>query len=352
MLSRVADSLYWMARSIERADNLARIMQVNLDLLLDARAATPEQTMDHWLPVIMTTGDESDFKARFPQSDAQAVTYFLTLDPLNPNGILASLRNARENARTVRDQMSEEMWEAINELHLFLADADAARQLELRPSDFFARVLRLSYLIEGIAAASLSRDEGWLFYQLGRNLERADKTTRMLDICSHLPFDTTKQNAAQALRWVALLRSASAYNACQRASGGRLDPTRITEFLLFSDSFPRSVLYCIREFDEVLRSISGTTRRPYSNSAEQASGKLMAEIAFGSLDEVLKVGLHEYLDQLQTRFNELGQRVFENFIYLPDNTVPVTAPANAWLASANDPTSFAFAQAQQMQQQQ
>ncbi len=344
MLSRVADSLYWMARCIERSDNLARLIQVNLDLMLDARAI---QVMDHWMPVILTTGDDADFLARYPNPTPQDVTHFLTLDTANPNSIIVSLRNARENARTVRDQISEEMWEAINDLHLFLGSDDAPTLLKRAPSEFFQRILHMSYLVQGITSSSLSRDTGWLFYTLGCNLERADKTTRMLDICAHLPTDPAKQTAAQALRWVALLRSASAYNACQRASSGRLEPASIIDFLLFSDDFPRSVNYCIREVDQALHSISGGSKIQYSNKAEKLSGKLLADLTYGSIEEALSFGLHEHLDRLQTRFNEIGQAVFETFILIPEATQQ-QAPLS-WGNVLTDAASYM--QAQQMQQQ-
>ncbi len=345
MLSRVADSLYWMARSIERSDNLARLIQVNLDLMLDARTT---QVMDHWMPVILTTGDDADFIARYPKPTPENVIHFLTLDADNPNSILVSLRNARENARTVRDQISEEMWEAINDLHLFLASGDAPRLLKRAPSEFFQRILHMSYLVQGITASSLSRDSGWLFYTLGCNLERADKTTRMLDICAHLPLDPSKQNATQALRWVALLRSASAYNACQRATSGRLEPTRIIDFLLFSDDFPRSVNYCIREVDQALHTISGGSKIQYSNKAEKLSGKLLADLTYGSIEEVLSYGLHEHLDRLQLRFNEIGQSIFETFIFIPE--VTHQPPPFTWGQAHADAAAYMLAQ--QMQQQQ
>ena len=320
MLSRVANSLYWMSRYIERSENTARIVDTNLQLLLDFRSLDDTTLAELWMPIVQSTGDEEKFLEKYPRATGQAVTEFLVLDAANPNSIVSSIAQARENARTVRDQITGELWEELNRLYLWTRGPEA-RQLWINsPQDFFAQVKNCSLLLLGLIYGTIVHNEGWQFMQVGKFLERADKTTRILDV-RHKTFPehgaptvTTQQDA---LEWSAVLRSCSAWDAYKSAYGAEVRPEWAVELLLFSEEFPRSVRFCIEKLDDALRQISGVAPRRYSNAAEKLSGRLLAELEYGTLDEVLAHGVHDYLDVLQGKFNAIGKALFDAYIFQP-----------------------------------
>jgi uncharacterized alpha-E superfamily protein len=320
MLSRVANCLYWMSRYIERSENTARIVDTNLQLLLDFRSLDDTTLEELWMPIVQSTGDEETFLAKYPRATGQAVTEFLVLDTANPNSIVSSIGQARENARTVRDQITGELWEELNRLYLWTRGPEA-RQLWINsPPDFFAQVKNCSLLLLGLIYGTIVHNEGWQFMQVGKFLERADKTTRILDV-RHKTFPEkgapTVITQQDALEWSAVLRSCSAWDAYKSAYGAEVRPEWAVELLLFSEEFPRSVRFCIEKLDDALRQISGVAPRRYSNAAEKLSGRLLAELEYGTLDEVLAHGVHDYLDVLQGKFNAIGGALFDAYIFQP-----------------------------------
>jgi uncharacterized alpha-E superfamily protein len=337
MLSRVANSLYWMSRYLERAENVARILDVNLQLSLDFRSADPVDVQNHWLPILDCTGDQEAFRAQHKTATAAAVTEFMVFDQRNPNSIISSISQARENARTVRDQIPVETWEELNRLYLF-ALSNAAREMWLAsPTDFFNDVKSTSLLLVGLSETTHIHNEGWLFSQLGRFLERADKTSRILDVRTHtLPASGLPKtlNQITALEWSAVLRSASAWDAFKSIYGADVHPRHVTDLLLFNEDFPRSIRVCVEELNQTLRRITGVAEGRYSNDAEKLAGRLTAELRFGTVKEVFLIGLHEYIDQLQTKLNAIGDAIFSIYI------------SHAFEASA-----LAFTQQEEQQQQ-
>src|SRR6478752_2250478 len=182
MLSRVANSLYWMSRYLERAENIARIVDVNLQLLLDFRNLNDASLAGHWVPIVQSTGDEQAFFNLHQKATGQAVTEFLVFQPQNPNSIISSVAQSRENARMVRDQITVELWEELNRLYLFLRSKDARDLWKASPSEFLQEVRACSLHLQGLTDATVVHNEGWQFMQVGKYLERADKTTRMIDV--------------------------------------------------------------------------------------------------------------------------------------------------------------------------
>src|SRR5262245_34873153 len=178
MLSRVADSIYWMSRYIERAENVARFIAVNLNLSLDLAGDSDQQ----WLPLVITTGDQAQFAARYLAPTKHNVIRFLTFDRENTNSIMSSLRMARENARAVRESISSEMWEHINRFFLFLIEGGAQEAALEESYDFFDQVRVSGQQFMGVTDATMTHGEGWHFCRLGRSIERADKTSRILDV--------------------------------------------------------------------------------------------------------------------------------------------------------------------------
>jgi uncharacterized alpha-E superfamily protein len=317
MLSRVANCLYWMGRYIERAENTARLLDTNLQLLLDFRNQDASTLFEHWIPIVQSTGDDEAFLAKYPKPTAQNVTEFLVFDAANPNSIISSIAQARENARMVRDQITVEIWEELNRLYLWVHTAESRQLLKSSPTDFFTQIKNSSLLLLGLVYATFNHNEGWLFIQAGKFIERADKITRIIDVRhSTFPQKGAPKSITQrdVLEWGAVLRSCSAWDAYKTVYDAEVRPEWAVELLLFSADFPRSVRFCIENFDDTLRRISGVAPRRFSNEAEKLSGRLLAELEYGSLDEVLAHGLHDYLDLLQMKFNAIGQATFDRYI--------------------------------------
>ena len=320
MLSRVANSLYWMARYIERAENIARIVDVNLQLLLDIRNLDERRLIAYWLPLVQATGDEVEFFKLHPQATGLAVTEFLVFQMENPNSLVQSICQGRENARMVRDQITMELWEELNRLYLFVRSPQAREVWNRSPSDFFHEVKASSLHIIGIMNATLIHNQGWWFVQAGQFLERADKTTRILDVrYQTLPERGVPEriNSDEALEWSAVLRSCSAWDAYKSIHGADIHPRRVAEFLLLSDDFPRSVRFCVNELNRALRRISGVPEGHFTNDAEKLTGRFLAELQFSTIDEIFEHGLHRYLDDAQGKLNNIGGELFQAYIFQP-----------------------------------
>jgi uncharacterized alpha-E superfamily protein len=320
MLSRVANSLYWMSRYIERAESIARLVDVNLQLLLDFRNLDDATLNAHWMPIVQSSGDEELFRKLHPRTDGQTVTQFLVFQAENPNSIVSSIAQARENARMVRDQITAELWEEINRLYLFLHSPRAPRLWRESPSDFFLTLKNGSLLLQGLTDATIVRNEGWFFIQCGRYLERADKTSRILDVRhASLPAhgSTAKPSQADALGWSAVLRSCSAWDAYKALHGAEVEPALVAEFLLLSDDFPRSVRFSVRQLNTVLRRISGVPDGRFSNGAEKLAGRLLAELQFSTAEDIFAIGLHDYIDITQGKLNAIGDALFQAYIFQP-----------------------------------
>ncbi len=320
MLSRVANTLYWMIRYVERADNLARLIDVNEQMLLDFESLDSERLRGFWKPIILSTGDEKLFHTLYDDIGSDQVVRFLTDDIRNPNSIVSCVGYARENARTVRDQLSDELWEELNSLYLFTKSTEASRLLADNPPRYYEMVRRASMTFLGIAISTTARDAAWDFMDLGRHLERADKTTRFLDISNHFPkgAEGLERAAPGVLHWSAILSSCGAMGAF-RATRQDITAKSVMSFLLFSPDFPRSVRYCIERVDASLHRISGTKRGTYSNESERESGKLLCTLNFGTPDETLKLGLHHFLDEVQAKLNNISAEIFETYVLMQES---------------------------------
>lgn len=317
MLSRVANSLYWMSRYIERSENIARIVDVNLQLLLDLHNLDEERLAKHWLPIVQTTGDEALFFTLHKKATAQNVTEFLVFQMENPNSIISSICQARENARMVRDQLTIELWEELNRLYWFVRTPEGRQVWKESPSEFFQQIKSSSLLMIGLSYTTLIRSEGWWFSQVGKHLERADKTSRILDLrYATLPPKGLPQTVSEtdALEWSAILRSCSAWDAYKSIHGAEVSPRLVGEFLLLCEDFPRSVRFCVDELNHALRKISGVVEGKFCNDAEKLAGRLVAELQFVTIEEIFEAGLHDYLDRLQLKLNDIGSALFNAYI--------------------------------------
>jgi len=311
MLSRVADAIYWMSRYLERAENIARFLDVNWHLTLDTPGATTEQ----WLPLVRAMGDYDLLSKHGIGADRTSVIRFLAFDAAYPNSIVSCLSRARDNARTIREIIPTEMWEQINTFYHLVREAARNGEAVLdNPYQFCDEVKRRDLTISGIAGDAMSHDEAWDFFRLGRLLERADKTSRILDVKYFilLPHPSDVGSNLDYVQWAALLKAISALEAYRRRHG-RLQPDRIVEFLLLDHEFPRSVLCCLIKAQECLHAITGTPMGYFSNPAEKRLGHLCGELAYSGVDEIFAVGLHEFTDNLQTSMNMVDEAFFSTF---------------------------------------
>ena len=313
MLSRVADSIYWMSRYVERAENVARFIEVNLQLMLDAPSGEDQQ----WEPLVNTTGDHGAFTKRYGKATQQNVIHFLTFDAENSNSILSCVRAARENARTIREIISSEMWLQLNKFYLMVTAAADNSSAQADPHEFFTEVKNTNHLFNGVAEATMTHGEPWHFFHMGRMLERADKTSRILDVKYFILLRSAQDVGTpfDDIQWAAVLRSASAFEM-YRKRHGRISPKDVVEFLLLDREFPRAIHFCLLAARDSLHAISGTPAGTFRHVPEKLLGQLCSDLSFTSVDEIINSGLHEYLDDLQTRMNQVAAGIYETFFTL------------------------------------
>lgn len=310
MLSRVADAIYWASRYVERAENVARFVNVNLDLMLDS----PMADRPSWAPLVQITGDHTLFEERYGEYTPENVTRFLTFERDYPNSIASAVYAARENARTVREIISREMWESLNELYLIVKQASQYALPPEEMADFYDQVKQAGIRFAGATDATLSHGEAWRFCRLGRMLERADKTSRILDVKYYilLPELGDVGTTIDQVGWKALLNSASALQM-YRQQHHIITPRSVAQFLIFDDEFPRSIRHCVSRMQEALHRITGTPIGSYTNAAERLVGQLKCELDYSEIDDVMSIGLHEYLDRIQLTMNKVGAAITERF---------------------------------------
>ena len=309
MLSRVAANIHWMARYVERADNLARFLQVNLNLQFeypDARAA-------QWEPLIQTTGDQDWFFETYGKATRENVMRALAFDTNYPNSIISVLAKGRENARTVREVISREMWQQLNELWLMVKAAAANPPTGSAVNDWLDDVRHMTVQYLGLLWTTMARGEAWHFYRLGELLERSDKTSRILDVkyfmlSPRLQGDSTIDH----LQWTSLLRSADALNA-YRQRHHAISPRNVADFLILEPSLPRSLSYCAFQAQKSLVQLSGRGPAERPSKAERLLGNHVARLTYRDIDDIITLGLHEFVDHHQKELNEVSDLVNKTF---------------------------------------
>ena len=310
MLARVAESIYWMSRYVERAENVARVIEVNLNLMLDLPAGSAQQ----WQPLVATTGDATDFAKRYGAASQHGVLEFLMFDQENSNSIRSCLRAARDNARSVREIISSDMWEQLNEFYLRVNAAATDTVSRTDPQDLLRSVRRSGHLFTGVTDATMTHNESWNFCRLGRMLERADKTSRILDVKYFMLLPSLRDVGTpyDDIHWSAVLKSVSGFEM-YRKKYGRITPSDVVDFLVMDSEFPRAVRFCIKSASESLQSVTGTPIGAFRYRSEQLMGQLRAELDFTSVDTVIRSGLHEYLDRLQLKMNAIDNSLRDDF---------------------------------------
>lgn len=325
MLSRVANSIFWLARYVERADYVARVLDVNSQLLLDLTDSDDADSPNAWLPTISVSGDTGLFKRRYGMANEENTINFILFDRDNPNSICSCIAQARENARTVREQISSEMWEQINRLHLRLRDQEYADFQRIGANEYLNRTKSSIQLFNGIVESMMPQLEAWDFLNLGRYLERADNVSRLIDVKYYalLPHENAVGSAIDLVQWAAVLRSSSAFEAFRRNRRGVITGPRVVEYLLLDHYFPKSIRFSIAAAETHLRRISGDSDHKFSNPATRAMGKLRADLDYAEIDDIIESGLHDYIDKLQSRLIEIAGFIDQTFISYPVSSVQI-----------------------------
>ena len=327
MLSRVADSLYWINRYVERAENIARFVEVSEAMALDC----PPGSAEPWLPLIYANGDRELFDQLHPEGSSDEVVGFLVREEDNPSSLVNCLAIARENARQIRDVITTEMWEQINDLYWSIQEGESFWEQPLQEQ--LREIRRGCQLFYGITDATLSRDLSWQFSRLGRLLERADKATRILDVKYFLllPSPEDVGGVLDELQWISLLRCAGAYQMFRQSRQQMIEPKAVASFLLLDPNFPRSVRYCLGRIQETLRIVSGRSLPGAPDALECLSGLTLARWSYTSIDDLISGGLHEAIDDLQSDLNSLHNLIEERYFVAaspspPEASTPEASP--------------------------
>lgn len=308
MLSSTADKLFWMARYTERADNLARMLDVNHRMSLFPQG--PQGITQGWNALLAISDLLGEFKNRYAETTADNALAFFAFDHHNPSSIVSCWRAVRENARAVRGVLTAEAWETVNSTWLELRNLDTGKSMDT--SEFFEWAKYRAHLLKGVLRSTMLRDEAYHFTWLGTYLERADNTARILDVKYHtlLPRGQDVGGAADYYQWSALLHSVAAFEIYRRVYRDVITPRRVAELLILRDDMPRSLNHCITQVYAHLRAVSNDQ----SAETERRSGELQASLRFGRIEDVFEMGLHEYLMRFLDRVHDLGERVSHDFL--------------------------------------
>lgn len=301
MLSRVAENIYWMARYVERAENTARIVTVNANLLLDL----PKGIAPGWRPLVDITGANALFEEHYKDYSERHVVRFLLADERNSGSVLAALVAARENCRTIRDFVPREVWELLNEIYLFAREDLPKGMTKGGRHAYLKRVIQGAQNVNGLLSGTMLHDQGYDFLHLGRFLERADMTTRIIDVRSAnlLPEEATELRPFETIQWVSVLKSMTAYQAYRRSEQIRVLRGPVLRFLFQNEAFPRSVVHCI----EALR--TSLSKLPRNDSALRVAGRLKRNLEGTEPRRLNQQQLHAFIDDLQVGIGDLHEEL-------------------------------------------
>ncbi|MBJ2127988.1 MULTISPECIES: alpha-E domain-containing protein [Alteromonas] len=303
MLSRVAETLYWTARYIERAENLARLINVNNLLLMDL----PKGFSPGWEPLLDITGNRKGFESVYTDFSERNILKFLTVDSKNPSSILSSLQYARDNARTIRDVIPREIWETLNALHLSVKENSSSFLNKRERFASLKQVINQCLLIYGTMDASLSHDEGYFFWRFGATLERADMTSRIIDVRSATLTEDMSDLPFENILWMSVLRSLSGYQMYRQKMGVRIRPGDVLLFMLHSKEFPRSVMFCLNKLKSLFLNL------PDSKAIIEHIDHSIEDLEKQSVATLRGRALHNYIDELQIDFADIHQELSQQY---------------------------------------
>lgn len=306
MLSRVAENLYWLGRYVERAENTARMVNVNANLLLDLpKGATPE-----WQPLVAITGAEGAYAERHGNAyDERSVLRFLIGETGNPGSLICSLSYARENARTIRDFIPRESWEQINELYLFAKDNLTSGLSKRGRYAYLKRLILGAQTVTGLLAGTMTNDAGYDFLRIGRNLERADMTIRIVDVrsASLLTDDSKALRPFENILWMSVLKSLTAYQMYRRKMQVRVNRGDVLRFLFKDGEFPRALQHCLSVVEH------GLWRLPRNDVPLRATTRLQRTVQAAEVAAMSQAELHQFIDQLELALSHLGDEISRTY---------------------------------------
>jgi uncharacterized alpha-E superfamily protein len=309
MLSRVASSLYWMSRYVERAENTARVLDVTwrMSLLVKEPALQDQE----WFAPLNITGTLFPFSGRHNLVCAKEVLHFMALDPENPSSIYACARQARENARSVRGTITSEMWEVLNSTWLEMQQMDEDKMQARGVSAFFDWVKERSHLFRGVTFGTMHRDDAYEFARLGTHMERADSTARILDVKYHILLPSVKDvgGAVDYYQWSAVLRSVSAFEAYRKVYRDVITPLKLAELLILREDLPRSLRFCLAQVFATLEHVQNAQ----SGETLRRAGQILSGLQYGRISDIFATGLHEYLTDFLESMQELSLLVQRSF---------------------------------------
>ena len=319
MLSRTADCLYWMARYTERAENTARMLDVNYQTSL---LPQPTEYRDQsWRKLLTISKLEPAFLASHSQMNQESILRFMIADANNPSSIVSCLRAARENARAIRGRITSELWETQNTTWLELTQL-LAKQDYADPSSLLDWVKYRCHLSRGVMHGTMLKNEAYYFMRIGTLLERADNTARILEtkyqdpasLRQLKPIQDIQEEADSAFfdfyHWAALLRSVSAFEIYRQIYSDQITPQKAAELLIFNQQMPRSLRYCVGD----LIVLMGEIRNQNSKEIERLIGKLQADLDYSDINEVFHIGLEEFTKQFLKRINHIGDELSNAFL--------------------------------------
>lgn len=314
MLSRTADHLFWMSRYTERAENTARMLDVNYQTSLLPQSVAVDQL--GWEGMLRISELMTPYRDLHDQLNASDVMHFMVREETNPSSIVCCLKAARENARAVRGALTTEVWETINDTWLDLQQKLKGKEFERDPGKFFEWVKFRSHLSRGVAIGTMLQDEAFRFYRMATFLERADNTARLLDVKFHAVHSDFYGAASQLdqeydiYHWIAILRSVSAFEVYRKVYRDVISPERVAELLILRADMPRSLHASLKGVVGNLEQLANQA----SGETERFAGKFLSELQYGQIDEIMSFGLHTFLTQFLTRINQLGTRISQDFL--------------------------------------
>jgi uncharacterized alpha-E superfamily protein len=297
MLSRDADSMYWMARYVERAEHVARILLVNTNLLMDVGDLAPALQQKQWRSILEIMRLDELPPSREPL--ARRIQQYMAFNAQNPSSLICCLCRARENARAIRESISAEMWECLNTLYWSIQGDDAQQRFEDAGEEFFRSIMNGSMLFQGLTDQTLAHDQRWNFTQLAKYLERTDVTARIIETKFSILKSAELEAAIRNIHWMAVVRSCCAIEAFRRNYIGEMDPLRVASFLILQRSFPRSILYCVEQAHAASSAIRSGTNAKGADAAERILGRLETQLEYAEISEIVSAGVPAYLQQIQ-----------------------------------------------------
>ncbi|MBC8104016.1 MAG: alpha-E domain-containing protein [Cytophagales bacterium] len=317
MLSREADSLFWMGRYLERAEATARIVDVQYHAALESPLANRDP-QSLWNSILEISGDDLIFQARYGDVSERDLIQFMVFDIDQPDSVVSCVRAARANAQGVREVLSSEMWEVVNRAFLELLNWDVDKMLTTSPHQFLVDVRNRCHLFYGLAERTMLIGDASYFLKAGMFLERADQMSRLTDVLVREltggDYLLEEGEHFDTHGWIACLKSASAFEAFRKTYRGGITPDNVLSFLVLDWDYPSSIHHAVSQVERCLRSVSGSAGRRYASDAERLAGRLHADLSFLTIAEIRAQGLHEFLEGIQKRCFDIGNAVTDKYL--------------------------------------